>query len=306
MNPKNEPRPEVASDSHIGQVRTNNEDRYAVVNLECGGQPSVLALVADGVGGHAAGEVASQTVVDEIVREVRADPCANPVKLLPQAAVRAGHAVFARAQKDPELRGMATTLAAVWLVGRRMYSVSVGDSRIYMRRGGKTFQTSIDHTWVQEAVEHGLLTSAQARIHPNAHVLRRHLGGEQDPDPDQRLRLDSDEMSPGSAEHQGMILEDGDALVLCSDGLSDLVQTEEIGRALRHGRLERSVHELIELARQRGGHDNITVVALRFPEKDKSPAVWRWLKPLVVIALSAVILAAVVGAVYLFVIAPGR
>jgi serine/threonine protein phosphatase PrpC len=306
MNPKTEPPPEVAAESHVGQVRTNNEDRFAVVALECGGKPSLLALVADGVGGHAAGEVASQTVVDEIVRELRADPCANPVKILPEAAVRAGKMVFARAQKDSALRGMATTLAAVWLIGRRLYSVTVGDSRIYMRRGGKTFQTSIDHTWVQEAVEHGVLTPAQAHMHPNAHVLRRHLGGQKDPEPDQRLRLNPDETPPVSAEHQGMTLEDGDALVLCSDGLSDLVQTEEIGHALRHGRLDRTVRELIELARRRGGHDNITVVALRFPAKEKIPAFRRWVKTIVVSVLSALLLAVISAAVYLFIIAPGK
>jgi serine/threonine protein phosphatase PrpC len=304
MNPKPEPQPEVAADTNMGRVRTNNEDRYAVVRLECGGQPSVLAMVADGVGGHAAGEVASQTVVDEIVSQLRADPCANPVKILPQAVVRAGRAVFLRAKGDPALRGMATTLAAVWVIGRRLYSVTVGDSRIYMRRGGKIFQASIDHTWVQEAVEHGLLTPEQARIHPNAHVLRRHLGGEQDANPDQRLRLDENDASPGSTEHQGMTLEDGDALVLCSDGLSDLVQAEEIGRALRHGRLEKSVRELIDLARQRGGHDNITVVALRFPAEEKIPSLRRWWKPFAVIGLSSLILAALALAVYLFVVMP--
>ena len=306
MKPKGEPQPEATGDSHIGQVRTNNEDRFAIANLECDGQPSILALVADGVGGHAAGEVASQTAVDEILRELRADPCANPVRILPRMVVRAGRAVFARAQKDAALRGMATTLAAAWLIGRRLYTVTVGDSRIYMRRGGKTFQASIDHTWVQEAVEHGLLTPAQARIHPNAHVLRRHLGGERDPEPDQRLRLGGDEQAPGSAEHQGMTLEDGDAVVLCSDGLSDLVREEEIGRALRHGRLERTVQELINLARQRGGHDNVTVVALRFPAARESSGLPRWMKPLVVLALSALVLAGITAIVYFLAIVPGR
>jgi serine/threonine protein phosphatase PrpC len=306
MNPDREPRPETAADSNMGRVRTNNEDRYAVVQLECNGQPSVLAMVADGVGGHAAGEVASQTVVDDIVAQLRADPCANPVKILPQAAVHAGRTVFARAKGDPALRGMATTLAAVWVIGRRLYSVTVGDSRIYMRRGGKIFQASIDHTWVQEAVEHGLLTPEQARIHPNAHVLRRHLGGEQDAKPDQRLRLEEDGDDPGSAEHQGMTLEDGDALVLCSDGLSDLVEAEEIGHALHHGRLEKSVRELIDLARQRGGHDNITVVALRFPERGKAGLLWKWLRAAAVIGLSAMILAALALAVYLLAVMPGR
>ncbi|MGB7539546.1 MAG: protein phosphatase 2C domain-containing protein [Anaerolineales bacterium] len=301
-----EPQPDLAADSNVGRVRTNNEDRFAVVRLDCMGTPGVLALVADGVGGHAAGEVASQTVVDEIVREVQADPCANPSKLLPQAAVRAGRAVFDRAQQDPALRGMATTLAGAWLTGRRLYTVTVGDSRIYLRRGGKTFQASIDHTWVQDAVEHGLLTPAQARIHPNAHVLRRHLGGELDPEPDQRLRLNEGEETPASAEHQGMTLEDGDALVLCSDGLSDLVREEEIGRALRHGKLERAVHELIELARSRGGHDNITIVALRLPSKREQHSGLRWIRPLVVMAISALILAAMAAVVYFLFISPVR
>jgi serine/threonine protein phosphatase PrpC len=301
-----EPQADLAADSNVGRVRTNNEDRYAVVRLDCKGTPGVLALVADGVGGHAAGEVASQMVVDEIVREVKADPCANPAKILPQAVVRAGRTVFARAKSDIALRGMATTLAGAWLVGRRLYTVTVGDSRIYMRRGGRTFQASIDHTWVQDAVEHGLLTPAQARIHPNAHVLRRHLGGEQDPEPDQRLRLDEGDETPGSAEHQGMALEDGDALVLCSDGLSDLVGEAEIGRALRHNKIERTVQELVELARSRGGHDNITIVALRIPAERGKAAGLRWLRPLAVLAVSALVLAAVAAAVYFLFLQPVR
>ncbi|MBN1440629.1 MAG: serine/threonine-protein phosphatase [Anaerolineales bacterium] len=306
MKRKDSPRLETAADSHIGQVRTNNEDRFAVVPLECNGVRSVLALVADGVGGHAAGEVASQTAVETAVNAVRADPCANPVKVLPEAVIRAGQAVFSQAAKDPALRGMATTLAAVWVVGRRLYSITVGDSRIYMRRKGITFQASVDHTWVQEAVEHGLLTPDQAHMHPNAHVLRRHLGGEKDPQPDPRLRISPDEPLPESAEHQGMTMEDGDALVLCTDGLSDLVQAEDIGRALRHRRLERTIQELIELARRRGGHDNITVAALRFPAAEAFGPFPNWLRRIVVFGLSALILAAAAVAAYAILLAPGR
>ncbi len=306
MEKNPEPQLETAADSNIGRVRANNEDRFAVVALDCRGTPGVLALVADGVGGHAAGEVASQTVVDEVTREVQSNPCANPAKVLPQAAVRAGRAVHARAQKDPELRGMATTLAGAWVVGRRLYTVTIGDSRIYMRRAGRTFQASIDHTWVQEAVEHGLLTPAQARIHPNAHVLRRHLGGETDPEPDQRLRLEPGGEAPGSAEHQGMTLEAGDALVLCSDGLSDLAGEEEIGRALRHGKLERTVRELIEIARSRGGHDNITIIALRVPAEKGKAAGLRRIRPWIVLTASALALAVIAAAVYFLFIAPVR
>jgi serine/threonine protein phosphatase PrpC len=266
---------ETAADSHVGLVRTNNEDRFAVVELPCNGREGTLILVADGVGGHAAGEVAAQTVVDEILRDLRATNCADPVRELTRAVVRAGRAVFARSQQDEALRGMGTTLAAAWVVGRRLYTVTVGDSRIYLFRGGKTVQASIDHTWVQEAIERGMLTPEQARIHPNAHVLRRHLGGVGDPVPDHRLRLDEGEKAEASAANQGLALAEGDAVVLCSDGLSDLVKSEEIGRSLRHPRLERSIRELIDLARNRGGHDNITVAAIRVPGKRAARTGWR-------------------------------
>jgi serine/threonine protein phosphatase PrpC len=272
MKDDSQMRLETAADSNIGLVRTNNEDRFAVVNIPCDGRTGALVLVADGVGGHAAGEVASQMVVEAVVRDLKAAPCADPVHELPRAVVRAGRAVFARSQQDEALRGMGTTLAAAWVIDRRLYTTTVGDSRIYLHRGGKTVQASIDHTWVQEAVERGMLTPEQARIHPNAHVLRRHLGGPSDPVPDLRFRLIEGEEADASAVHQGCELEEGDAVVLCSDGLSDLVNGEEIERALRHSRLDRSIKELIDLARNRGGHDNITIAAIRVPNRQTAPA----------------------------------
>jgi serine/threonine protein phosphatase PrpC len=265
---------ETAADSNIGLVRTNNEDRFVVTEIACGGEPGTLALVADGVGGHAAGEVASQIAVEEMVRGLNAAHCTDPIRELPRAVVRAGRAVFARSQEEEALRGMGTTLAAAWVIGTRLYTVTVGDSRIYLHRGGRTIQASIDHTWVQEAIERGMLTPEQARIHPNAHVLRRHLGASTDPIPDQRLRLDDGD-GDASAGHQGLALTAGDAVILCSDGLSDLVNEKEIERALRHGRIERTVEELIDLARSRGGHDNITVVAIRVPGKRAQRTGWR-------------------------------
>jgi protein phosphatase len=293
---------ETAADSNIGLVRTNNEDRFTIVEIPCDGRSGALVLVADGVGGHAAGEVASQMVVEEVVRDLRAVPCADPMHELPRAVVRAGRAVFARSQEEEALRGMGTTLAAAWVIDRRLYTTTVGDSRIYLHRGGKTVQASIDHTWVQEAVERGMLTPEQARIHPNAHVLRRHLGGPSDPVPDLRLRLDESEEPDASAARQGLTLEDGDAVVLCSDGLSDLVNAEEIERSLRHPRLDRSVKELIDLARKRGGHDNITVAAIRVPGKRAAPGRGIFPRALWVLLILALFGAA---ALYFLVIAPG-
>jgi serine/threonine protein phosphatase PrpC len=302
MKPEQPMNLETAADSNLGLVRTNNEDRFAVVDIPCDGRTGALVLVADGVGGHAAGEVASQIVVDSVVRDLSAAPCADPVHELPRAVVRAGRAVFARSQEEEALRGMGTTLAAAWVIDRRLYTTTVGDSRIYLHRGGKTVQASIDHTWVQEAVERGMLTPAQARIHPNAHVLRRHLGGPSDPIPDLRLRFEEDEEAGVSASHQGCLLSEGDAVVLCSDGLSDLVNGEEIGHSLRHTRLDRTIEELIHLARSRGGHDNITIAAIRVPGPGKTPAGGilrrvRW-------ALLILALLAAAAALYFLVLAP--
>jgi serine/threonine protein phosphatase PrpC len=303
MTDNAQPRLETAADSNIGLVRTNNEDRFVVADLPCDGRPGTLILVADGVGGHAAGEVAAQTAVEEFLRDLRAGGCADPVRELRRAVVRAGRAVFARSQQDETLRGMGTTLAAAWVIDRRLYTVTVGDSRIYLFRRGKMVQASVDHTWVQEAMERGMLTPEQARIHPNAHVLRRHLGGAGDPVPDQRLRLDNGDNSEASTANQGLALEESDAVVLCSDGLSDLVQREEIGRSLRHRQLDRSISELIHLACNRGGHDNITVAAIRVPGKQVFPA--RRIIPRALWAAGILVLLAAAAALFFLFIAPG-
>jgi PPM family protein phosphatase len=197
---------------------------------------------------------------------------------------------------------MATTIAAAWVVGRRLYTATVGDSRIYLMLDGRLHQASIDHTWVEDAVERGLLTREQARYHPNAHVLRRHLGSMQDPEPDQRLRLGEEDTA--SAVHQGLELKDGDAVVLCSDGLSDLVEADEIQDALRHKRLDQSVKELIDLARKRGGHDNITVAVLRMSGKGSGASGRKWLRRIFVLAMLVLVFAGL-GLLYLFWKSPG-
>jgi serine/threonine protein phosphatase PrpC len=278
---------ETAAESDIGRKRETNEDRYAVVNLACRGIPSTLALVADGVGGNAAGEVASQMVVEAIARALEEDPCVDPVRALPRAVVLASRAVFAQARRDPALRGMATTIAAAWVIGDRMYTTTIGDSRIYLQREGKVAQASVDHTWVAEAVEYGVITPDQARNHPNAHILRRYLGGEHDPEPDQRLRIGPADAVPAAA-HQGIPLAPGDAIILCSDGLSDLVSAGDIQHALRQRSLQDAVHELVELACLRGGHDNITVVALRNPRLAAKRGIWRVFGALPLFLLSSI------------------
>jgi protein phosphatase len=126
-------------------------------------------------------------------------------------------------------------------------------------------QVTTDHTWVQEAIENGALTLEEARSHPNAHVIRRYLGSKVDVVPDTRIRLKTDESDQNAEANQGLRLQEGDTVLLCSDGLTDLVNDQEIQAALLSEDLDSGLERLINQANGRGGHDNITMVALRMP-----------------------------------------
>ncbi len=268
MNPSKKAHLDVAAISHPGEVREINEDRYSVTHYQLGDEqtPVVLAIVADGIGGHQAGEVASQITVDTLVKSIGEADGSDPIDHLRHAVINAGRSVTESARHDEGLQGMGSTVAAVMIVADRLYSVTVGDSRIYLLRNSKLRQVSIDHTWVQEAINHGILTPEEARNHPNAHVLHRHLGGEKDPDPDFRLRLTDNEDDQQSEANQGMQLQPGDELLLCSDGLTDLVGDDEIRQNLLDDSPTDAVSKLVDLARARGGHDNITVMVVQVPQ----------------------------------------
>lgn len=258
----------IAALSHPGEAREINEDRYSVSQYvrESDQHPATLAIVADGIGGHQAGEVAAQMAVDSVSESIAASQGDDPVADLSQAVIKAGRNITSTSTTDHELQGMGSTLAAVLVVDGSLYTVSVGDSRIYLLRGGAITQISVDHTWVQEAINHGILTAEEARNHPNAHVLHRHLGGEKDPIPDTRLRLSEEESDEDSDANQGLRLLPSDQLLLCSDGLTDLVEDSEIQEVLSEHTPEEAVKRLVDIARSRGGHDNITVVAISVPD----------------------------------------
>lgn len=258
----------VAAGTHPGMSGKNNEDRFAVTALRIEGEhplPVVFAIVCDGIGGHRAGEVAAETAVETITQAVAASDGTQPVETLYTAIKNAGQAVLAQAQDDPEKTGMGATCACAFVVDNRLFTAWVGDSRIYLLRGGKTRQLTIDHTWIQEALDAGVLTAEQARGHPNSHVIRRYLGSPQPVEPDMRLRLSDSETVEQMMANQGTQLEPCDQVLLCSDGLTDLVEIEEIRTALEENEQQTAVDALISLANQRGGHDNITVVALQLP-----------------------------------------
>jgi protein phosphatase len=160
---------------------------------------------------------------------------------------------------------MGSTVALAMVVGSHLYTAHVGDSRIYLLRSGRLQQITIDHTWVQEAIEYDIIDPDEARGHPHAHILRRHIGGDQLPEPDSRMRLKNGESDKQGLANQGTPLRKDDRLLLCSDGLTDLVEDLEIYRGLTAYDSKDSVDYLTQLALERGGDDNITLIILAAP-----------------------------------------
>jgi len=257
----------ISGQSHPGETGKNNEDAFSISSyvLEGGNVPSLLAVVADGIGGHQAGEVAASLAIETFVQRVAASSGRDPLKVLRAAVVEASHAIQRAASNSPDQEGMGSTIAVAWEIGGKLYTVSVGDSRIYLLRGAALRRLTTDHTWVQEALDHGIITPEEVHNHPHAHVLRRHLGGVQDPQPDFRLRLRADESDSRSTANQGLALRAGDRFLICSDGLTDLVTDTEIQTILGAQPLAAATQTFIDLARARGGHDNITVICALVP-----------------------------------------
>jgi serine/threonine protein phosphatase PrpC len=259
----------VFAQTHTGMTGKNNEDRYAISSFQLSEEdatPVLLAVVADGIGGHRAGEVAAELAVDHISQFVAESDAHRPKKVLERAIHEASEAIADHASSTAEQKGMGATCACVWVIGDKVYTATVGDSRIYLLREGRIQQLSTDHTWVQEAVEKNILTPQQAREHPNVHVIRRYLGSPDPPEVDFRLRLYDSEADALAEGNQGTQIRPGDTFLICSDGLTDLVWNDEIAEIVRaKPHLKAATQELIDTANQRGGHDNISIILINVP-----------------------------------------
>ena len=226
----------------IGRRRPQNEDGYLLLP-EAG-----LFAVADGMGGHAAGEVASAMAI--AAAAAFASDAAVTAPDLAEMVRAANRAIHARSAAEPDKTGMGTTLTVIALAKRddTFLIAHVGDSRAYLFRGGRLQQLTRDHTWVQMQVDAGLLSPLQARVHPRANVITRSLGVEAAVEPD---------LERGA-------LQDGDLLMLCSDGLTGMLEDDEIAGLMQiAGALPQLGADLIDAANMRGGTDNITVVLIR-------------------------------------------
>ena len=257
----------VATQTHAGLSGKINEDRLAVASYQGAmGQPVLLAVVSDGIGGHRAGEVAAELTVRRIVQDVTDTHDTEPLRIMETAIHSASQSIAERSASHADQAGMGSTCACAWIEGDRLYTAYVGDSRIYLVRDGKILRTTVDHTWVQDAVERGIITPEQAHDHPNMHVLRRHLGTVELPKVDTRLHLDAAESDEQARLNQGMRILPGDILLVCTDGLTDMVWDDEILRLITtRNALKSAAEDLVERANERGGHDNITVVLIGVP-----------------------------------------
>ena len=265
---------QVEAHSHQGMTGKNNEDRYAVASFNASEKdrtPVVFAVLADGIGGHKGGEVAAELAVNHIMQSVAKGDGKFSKHYIEQAINEASSAIASHSSTNDELKGMGATCAIAWIINNKLYTAYVGDSRIYLMRGGRIQQLTVDHSWVQEAMDKGILTPELARDHPNVHVIRRYLGSPVPPEPDFRLTLFDGEGANNTENNQGTELQPDYVLLLCSDGLTDLVWNDEILEVVRSKpNLKEASRALVDLANARGGHDNITVVLIGVPADFKS------------------------------------
>lgn len=227
---------DYAGDSHVGRVRSTNEDAFLLA-------PPLFA-VADGLGGHQAGEVASKLAIDALLES---SPRSADAKALGRAVRRANEAVMRAASSGQGRAGMGTTLTAALIEGRRIAIAHVGDSRAYLLHNGVLHQLTEDHSVVADLVRQGKITREESRVHPSRSVITRALGT----DPD--MLPDTFELEASS----------GDRLLLATDGLTSMVSDDEIERTLTSAPTPAAaVRELINRAIEAGGQDNVTVVVV--------------------------------------------
>src|SRR5918998_3055233 len=259
----------VFAKTDLGRTREHNEDTFLVADLSTGNaslQPDVrnhvigsrgsLFMVADGMGGAAAGELASAMAADLIYRHMSTawagDETATAARFafrMKEAVELANTQIYTYAREHPEVRGMGTTVTAAGVLGNNLYLTQIGDSRAYLVRGAEAIQLTKDQSLMQRLVDAGELTEDEAEQSERRNIILQALG------PDPRVKVDLTYQS----------VRRGDVLILCSDGLSGLVRREEFAiLAQRHSDPPALCSALIDLANARGGPDNITVVTARF------------------------------------------
>ncbi len=237
----------VISKTHVGMVRNNNEDSLLV-------REPFLFAVADGMGGYSAGEVASRETLkafEAATYDLRHNKECDAVEVLHNAFAKANKHTFILAKKNSAYKGMGTTLTALYLPGDNTAFVAhVGDSRLYLYRNGVLSQITKDHSYVADLLAQGKITSSEAFNHPKRNMLLQALGVEED------IKADIFHFA----------LEKGDILLLCSDGLSDMLRDMEIANILETSDFENAAAALMEQSLDNGGKDNISLIMIAVEE----------------------------------------
>lgn len=229
----------------IGKKRKLNQDFVFASDEPVGNLPNVY-IVADGMGGHNAGDYASKCTVETVVREIRGCFEKSPIRILSKAIRVANDQIRMRAREDSSLYGMGTTIVVAACLGKYLQVANVGDSRLYIV-GDKIRQITRDHSLVEEMVRMGGLGREEARNHPDKNIITRAIGAR-----------DTIEIDFFHEE-----LKSGEIVLMCSDGLTNMLEDEEIEGILKgQGTMEERADRLVEAANQNGGKDNITVIVI--------------------------------------------
>ena len=236
----------VFSATDIGQKRHMNQDFIFTSEEPVGNLPN-LFVVADGMGGHNAGDFASRYGVSVLVETVRKDKNFNPVKVMRNAIEAANREVFSQSRNDPSMAGMGTTMVVCTVVGGYAYIANVGDSRLYLAGSDSMTQITQDHSLIAEMVRLGELTPEEGRNHPDKNIITRAVGTNED------VKIDFFDVK----------LDTGDQILMCSDGLSNMVEDQRIFEILKGEDTEADKAQvLVDEANANGGRDNIAVIVV--------------------------------------------
>jgi protein phosphatase len=245
---------DYALKTHAGQVRPLNEDAV-------GADPdSGLFILADGLGGYNAGEIASTMAVSTLLAELPAElddarqstSTFDPQSVLRDRLIAMNSTIFRAALNSSAFEGMATTIVVAWLLGDRLWVAHTGDSRLYRLRGGQLEQLTRDHSFSQELLDAGMVTEEEARLLPAKNLVTRALGASAEVDPEVREYA----------------LQAGDLVMMCSDGLTEMITFVEIGELLAgcKGDVQEGARRLVDMANEAGGRDNVSVVVVGVQE----------------------------------------
>lgn len=243
----------IGAKTDLGRIRENNEDKFEFFQPE---DEDTLAkkgsfyAVADGMGGHAAGQIASELALKTAIKAYYADSSPMIEESLKAAIQQANGLIFEASRAIVERSGMGTTMTALVIRGEEAFIAQVGDSRCYLLRDGKIRQITDDHSWVSEQVKLGVLTKEEASMSPFKNVITRSLGNA----PSVEVDIFHEEIN------------EGDEYLLCSDGLSNEVTDKEMAEAMKRKSPSGAAQELVELALERGGRDNATLIILAIRE----------------------------------------